>query len=178
VAAYLELAPSAEPIDPIDVAALSSGFMTYPPDVHPRYTALRDAIAAAPTTIVLMPALELEACVAETVRRQARRSAGRMSAERAEAKIRERFARYLVLPGPKVATARPPGEVAVAIAALIQGQSVRVGGVRSISELLNGGASTPQDSPLCAGGAGSCARGRGGESCRHPRAAMRARRLA
>ena len=122
VAVYLDLVASG---DSIGVAALSSGFMTYPPDVHPRYVALRDALATAPTTVVLLPALELEACVAETVRRQVHRRAGRMSAERAEAKIRERFARYLALPAPKAATARPPGEVAVAIAALIQGQSVR-----------------------------------------------------
>ena len=115
VAAYLNLVAAGR----VGVAALSSGFMTYPPDVHPRYPALRDAIAAAPTTVVLLPALELEACVAETVRRQVGRGVGRMSAERAEMKIRERFARYGALPAPKVATMRPPGEVAAAIAALL-----------------------------------------------------------
>jgi shikimate kinase len=120
VAAYFELAANDEPVGPIGVAALSSGFMTYPPDVHPRYAALRDAIAVAPTTIVLLPALELEACVAETVRRQVSREVGRMSAERAEAKIRDRFARYVALPAPKVVTAGPPDAVAAVIAALLQ----------------------------------------------------------
>jgi shikimate kinase len=91
------------------------------PDVHPRYAAFRAALAAAPTTVVLLPALELEACVAETVRRQVSRGAGRTTAERAEAKIRERFAQYAALPARKVTTARPPDGVPVAIATLLLG---------------------------------------------------------
>lgn len=118
VTTFLALASGGESFG---VVALSSGFMTYAPDVHPQYAALRDAIAAAPTTVVLLPALDLEACVAETVRRQVRRGPGRMSAERAEAKIRERFGRYLALPAPKVATAGPPGSVAAAVATLLHG---------------------------------------------------------
>ena len=121
VAAYLGLAArNAAGEAPVGVVALSSGFMTYAADVHPRYAALRDALAAAPTTVVLLPALELEACVAETVRRQVGRGAGRTSAERAEAKTRERFARYLALPAPKVVTAGPPDAVAATIAALLR----------------------------------------------------------
>ena len=115
VVAFLDLAAGGA-----GVAALSSGFMTYPPDVHPRYPALRAALAAAPTTVVLLPALELEACVAETVRRQVSRGAGRTGADRAEAKIRERFAHHAALPARKVTTARPPDEVAAAIAALFR----------------------------------------------------------
>lgn len=115
VAAYLDFLAAGDAS--VGVVALSSGFMTYAPDVHPRYAALRDAIAVAPTTVVLLPALELEACVAETVRRQVGRGAGRMRADRAEAKIRERFAYYLALPAPKVTTMHPPTEVAAAIAA-------------------------------------------------------------
>lgn len=117
VAAYLDLAAGDASVG---VAALSSGFMTYPPDVHPRYAARRNALAAAPTTVVLLPALEIEACVAETVRRQVSRGAGRMSAERAEAKVRERFALYMALAAPKVATAGPPDAVAATTAALLQ----------------------------------------------------------
>lgn len=101
------------------VAALSSGFMVYPPDVGPRYAALRAALAAAPTTVVLLPALELEACVAETVRRQVRRGAGRTSAAHAERKIRERFGLYAALPARKVATGRTAQAVAAEIAALV-----------------------------------------------------------
>ena len=127
VAAYLALAAAADGLagrdgrEAVGVIALSSGFMTYPADVHPQYAALREGIVAAPTTVVLLPALELEACVAETVRRQVSRGPGRMSAERAEAKIRERFGRYLALPAPKVVTAGPPGSVAAAIATLLDG---------------------------------------------------------
>jgi shikimate kinase len=103
----------------VGVAALSSGFMVYPHDVEPRYAALRAALAASPTTVVLLPALELEACVAETVGRQVSRGAGRTTAAQAEAKIRERFALYEALPIRKVATARPPEMVAAEIATLI-----------------------------------------------------------
>lgn len=101
------------------VAALSSGFMVYPRDVEPRYAVLRAALAVSSTTVVLLPALELEACVAETVRRQVSRGAGRTTARQAEAKIRERFARYAALPARRVATARPPEAVAAEIAALV-----------------------------------------------------------
>ena len=115
VRAYLALAGAAR----AGVCALSSGFMVYPPDVEPRYAGLRAALAASPTTVVLLPALELEACVAETVRRQVSRAAGRSTPEHAEAKIRARFIAYSALPGPKVATARPPALVAAEVAALL-----------------------------------------------------------
>lgn len=117
VAAYLDLA--AATAGAAGVAALSSGFLVYPPDVHPRYAALRAALVAAPSTVVLLPALELEPCVAETVRRQVGRGAGRTTAARAEAKIRERFALYAGLPARKVTTGRAPGAVAAEIAALL-----------------------------------------------------------
>ncbi len=52
------------------VVALSSGFMTYPENAHPRYRELRQRIASHHDTFVLLPSLEKEACVAEIVRRQ------------------------------------------------------------------------------------------------------------
>jgi hypothetical protein len=55
---------------------------------------------------VLVPSLDLERCVAETVRRQLRRPFAR-SAEREEAVIRERFARYVELPARQIETDRP-----------------------------------------------------------------------
>jgi shikimate kinase len=116
VRAYLAL-PEAR----AGVCALSSGFMVYPPDVEPRYAALRAALAASPATVILLPALELEACVAETVRRQVSRGAGRSTPEHAEAKIRARFAVYAALAAPTVATAQPPALVAAEIAALLGG---------------------------------------------------------
>jgi shikimate kinase len=113
VAVYLELAPHTSGA----VLALSSGFMVYPLSVHPAYTALREAIARSHTTVVLLPSLDRETCVAETVRRQLGRPFGHRGAAREEAVIRERFGRYLALPAPKVETMRPPNEVAAAIRA-------------------------------------------------------------
>ena len=98
------------------VAALSSGFMTYPPGTHPRYAEVRDAIARSPTTFVLLPSLALEACVTETVRRQLVRGLGRKVAEREESVIRERFGVYIALPASKVETMQAPGDVAAEIA--------------------------------------------------------------
>jgi shikimate kinase len=108
---------------PAGVAALSSGFMVYPLDITPEYASLRAALAAAPTTVVLLPALELEACVAETVRRQVSRDRGRMSAVQAEAKIRERFGPYVDLPARKVASDRQPSAVAAEIVEMFRALS-------------------------------------------------------
>ncbi len=62
-----------EPGRPDVVVALSSGFMTYRGDIHPGYVRLRRRIASSESTFVLLPSLDLETCVAETVRRQLRR---------------------------------------------------------------------------------------------------------
>jgi shikimate kinase len=88
------------------VIALSSGFMTYDPDIHAGYLALRGRIATNPTTFVLLPFLDYEVCVRETVRRQLTRPFSR-SAEREEEVIRHRFAAYKQLPATKVATMGP-----------------------------------------------------------------------
>jgi shikimate kinase len=99
------------------VIALSSGFMTYAPSVHPHYPELRARIACSPTTFVLLPSLDLEACVAETVRRQLARPVSRRSGAREEAVIRERFDIYRSLSARKIETTRPPADVAADIAA-------------------------------------------------------------
>jgi len=44
--------------------------MTYSQDIHPNYPRLRRDIEQSPTTLVLIPSLDRELCVAETVRRQ------------------------------------------------------------------------------------------------------------
>jgi shikimate kinase len=111
VAVYVELAPRL----PGAVLALSSGFMVYPLAVHAAYTALRDAIARNPTTVVLLPSLNRETCVVETVRRQLSRPFTRRDPAREETVIRERFDRYMDLPAKKVETMRPVPEVVAAI---------------------------------------------------------------
>jgi shikimate kinase len=88
------------------VVALSSGFMTYPDDTHPEYPRLRREVAHSVTTFVLIPSLDRESCVAETVRRQLDRPFAR-SREKEEAVIRERFPLYAGLPARKIETMRP-----------------------------------------------------------------------
>jgi shikimate kinase len=89
-----------------DVVALSSGFMTYASDTHPEYGRVRRELAEWARTFVLLPSLDRELCVAETVRRQVARPFGR-SPEREEAVIRARFEIYMALPTRKVETMRP-----------------------------------------------------------------------
>jgi len=101
-----------------DVIALSSGFMVYPDDVHPEYRRWRDGIATSPTTFVLLPSLDVERSVAETVRRQPRRSFAR-SAEREEQVIRERFQQYARLPSRQFETMRPVEEVVADIVSAV-----------------------------------------------------------
>jgi shikimate kinase len=86
-----------------DIVALSSGFMTYADDVHPAYPLLRQRVASSPSTFVLLPSLQFETCVKETVRRQLGRPFAR-SAEREERVIRARLPIYLGLPCRKVVT--------------------------------------------------------------------------
>ena len=92
------------------VIALSSGFMAYPENVHPAYPALRSGICKSPTTFVLLPSFDLEACVDEIVRRQVARPIGR-SPEREETVIRERYAIYMAIPATKIETMRPVTEI-------------------------------------------------------------------
>jgi len=99
------------------VVALSSGFMAYPPAVHPGYPELRRQIEDCPTTFVLLPSFDLEICVAESVRRQMARPFGHRGAWREEAVIRERFPIYAALRVHRLETMRPPAEVAAAILA-------------------------------------------------------------
>jgi shikimate kinase len=89
-----------------EVVALSSGFMTYSSDAHPEYARVRREIEKCTHTFVLLPSLDRELCVAETVRRQVARPFGRFP-EREEAVIRARFEIYAALPMRKVETMRP-----------------------------------------------------------------------
>src|SRR5262245_46681779 len=87
------------------VIALSSGFMTYAGDIHSEYFRLWHDIAASASTFVLIPSLDLELCVQETVRRQLRRPFARSQADE-EAVIRNRFRLYVDLPARKIETMR------------------------------------------------------------------------
>lgn len=106
------------------VVALSSGFITYPPDIHPDYARLRHDVDESRTTFVLIPSLDREICVAETVRRQLLRPFAR-SAAKEEAVIRERFPIYAGLRARKVETMRPLAVVMDELVAAIGGESRR-----------------------------------------------------
>ena len=108
------------------VAALSSGFMTYPRDIHPHYARLRQDIEESPTTFVLIPSLNSHTCVAETVRRQLARPFAR-SAGKEEAVIRERFPIYAGLRARKIETMRP-------LTAVVDELLVAIRGVRFPTE--------------------------------------------
>ncbi len=116
VQSYREvIGAAAEP----QVLALSSGFMTYAVDAHPDYARIRGEIAASATTLVLLPSLEYETCVAETVRRQLGRPFGR-SAEREDQIIRQRFAVYRNLTATKLETMKAVSEVVEAAVAKLR----------------------------------------------------------
>ena len=103
------------------VLPLSSGFMTYGPDIHPEYARWRQDIAWSPSTFVLLPSLDLEASVAEIVRRQVTRPFAR-SAEREELVIRARFPIYVDIPATKVVTMGPVAEVVEELVAAVAAQ--------------------------------------------------------
>jgi shikimate kinase len=93
------------------VFALSSGFMVYPTSITPEYPALVRAIESHPATVLLIPSLDLEECVALTVQRQLARPYLRPDAVSEERKIRERFALYCGLECAMFETSASPHEV-------------------------------------------------------------------
>ena len=103
VEAYCSLSRGA--IHP-EVVALSSGFMTYVFDIHPEYSRVRRDLERHPNTFVLLPSLDRDLCIAETVRRQIARPFGQSSAKE-EAVIQARFEVYMSVPGRKIETMRP-----------------------------------------------------------------------
>ena len=95
----------------LGVMALSSGFMAYARDIHPEYSRVRRDLEQHINTFVLLPPLDRELCVTETVRRQIARPFDRSLAKE-EAVIRARFDIYMSLPMRKIATMWPPPSVA------------------------------------------------------------------
>jgi shikimate kinase len=93
-----------------NIVAVSSGFMTYAPNIHPEYSRVRRELEQHPNTFVLLPSLERDVCIAETVRRQIARPFGRSSAEE-EAVIHARFEVYMSVPVRKIETMGPVGAI-------------------------------------------------------------------
>jgi len=80
--------------------------MTYRRDIHPDYSRVRGEFEHNPNTFVLLPSVDLDVCVAETVRRQIGRPFARSAAEE-EAVIRARFPIYMAMSARKIETMRP-----------------------------------------------------------------------
>ncbi|MFN0071254.1 MAG: shikimate kinase [Chloroflexota bacterium] len=93
------------------VFALSSGFMVYPSSITADYPAIRHSVEMHSSTILLVPSLDLEQCVATTVQRQLARPYLRADATREEQKIRTRFPLYMSLRCIKLETVVSPEEV-------------------------------------------------------------------
>jgi hypothetical protein len=87
-------------------------------NAHPEYGRIRRELEECARTFILLPSLNRELCVAETVRRQGARPFGR-SPEREEAVIRTRFEIYMALPMRKVETMRPPVAIVDEILAVL-----------------------------------------------------------
>ena len=86
------------------------------PEISPAVVAIEQH----PNTFVLLPSLDRDVCVAETVRRQIARPFGRPSAQE-EAVIRARFEIYMSVPVKKIETMRP---AAVAVAEILSALAV------------------------------------------------------
>lgn len=116
------------------VLAMSSGFMTYPDRCHPALPALKRAIESSPAAVVLLPSVDLEVCVTETVRRQRERGLpGRRSDTREAEVIRERFPVYRALGLPHVETMQSPTRVAIAVIESLRRVEAQVDGDRAMS---------------------------------------------
>jgi hypothetical protein len=96
--------------------------MTYSSDAHPEYARVRREIEECTHTFVLLPSLDREVCVAETVRRQVTRPFG-TSPGREESVIRARFEIYTALPVRKVETMRAAAVILDEILAALSSES-------------------------------------------------------
>lgn len=104
------------------VVALSSGFMTYPAAVDPRYPAVREAIEDDALTALLLPAFEREACVDIIVRRQLSRPYLPGNAASEERRIRERFPLFMALRCARFQSDAAPERMARQIAHALRGR--------------------------------------------------------
>ena len=93
------------------IVVCSSGFMTYPEDIHLNYLELKKQILEHSLTFILLPSLSFEICVQEIVKRQMNRPYLKASAEKERDKIIQRFHIYSQLPCQIMLTDVQPLEV-------------------------------------------------------------------
>ncbi|KML48730.1 shikimate kinase [Burkholderia cepacia] len=101
------------------ICAVSSGFMLYPADVAPTYSALRRCIEEDALTSLLLPAFDLERCAKLVVSRQMSRPYLNANEADEMRKIRDRFPAFMRLNCKRFASDGAPERVAADIARFI-----------------------------------------------------------
>jgi len=110
IANYLALSIA---MDEPSIFVLSSGFMTYPDQIDPRYPAIRYAIEAHPLTVLLLPSFDLEKCVQIIVQRQLQRPYLPGDKESEERRIRNRFPSFMAMGCKRFLSNAEPTQVAL-----------------------------------------------------------------
>ena len=99
-------------LNKIMIIVCSSGFMTYPHDIHQDYIKIKDEIESHIFTFLMLPSLVLETCVQEIVARQMNRAYLNPVRAKEELKIRQRFQLYSNLRCRVLFTDQIPDQVA------------------------------------------------------------------
>lgn len=102
---YLELIDGLAPNLTV-IMVCSSGFLHYPPDVHPLYKTVLQNILDSDLTLLFLASLDLEVCVELIVKRQMQRKYLNSVSTQEEHKIRKRFNACMKLPCKKIITDR------------------------------------------------------------------------
>ncbi|WP_321857633.1 shikimate kinase [Burkholderia cenocepacia] len=102
------------------ICAVSSGFMLYPADVTPDYSALRRCIEVDPLTALLLPAFDLDGCAKRIVSRQMSRPYLNANEADEMRKIRDRFSAFLRLRCKRFMSDGAPEHVATDIERFIE----------------------------------------------------------
>ncbi|MEN2468537.1 shikimate kinase [Burkholderia sp. GS2Y] len=97
------------------ICAVSSGFMLYPADIAPAYSALRRCIEEDALTSLLLPAFDLERCAKLVVDRQMSRPYLNANEADEMRKIRDRFPAFMRLNCKRFASDDAPEHVAADI---------------------------------------------------------------
>ncbi|QVN22425.1 shikimate kinase [Burkholderia pyrrocinia] len=97
------------------ICAVSSGFMLYPADVTPAYSALRRCIEEDARTSLLLPAFDLESCAKLVVDRQMSRPYLNANEADEMRKIRDRFPAFMRLSCNRFASNGSPERLAADI---------------------------------------------------------------
>ncbi len=94
------------------ICVVSSGFMLYPEEVTPSYSALRSCIEKDALTALLLPAFDLESCAKLIVERQMSRPYLNANEANEMRKIRDRFPAFMRLGCKRFASNGSPERVA------------------------------------------------------------------